>query len=1100
MTDLTATSRNQRRKELFELNIKVWDGIKDSTQSSSNLDSSLKKNTAFIRRLRTSLNADSQKTLLNEIKTLSIEKYLSEVINASVEGIQKCNKTSDVYAATEVISVIHQRFGLMFTVPLLELLLDSFSEANNVNHLMLTAEKEKEREKEKSARVVHQRICLKNMVELWLTGVFVSVAHLDIPNAQLPRFMRKLPTTNTDPTCLLILKYLLSSDIIRFSSVTILVMLIKNFGPVIANIPKKPKFSETAESEEDLGLVRPEIQLKFKTVFSTYTEELKKKTITAFNKVVKKKAANEKAYISTGKILDDREEALEELQEQFEHLQAGLKSLCELLDIEFPEFKEEENDEQEKFITKISANEEELMSVWDDEEQRKFYEELIDLKEHVKLETLGLSTADIANIEANEKKAKTSQVDALEMENIAQELEKMKIDIDIQSDLLESSESKRSQSEEVEEDVEEQDVDVGYIMEEESKSDISGEEVSQFLQRLDTASKRELVDESAVSYCSLHNKRTKNRLVRYLEDASFANQFLIPFYSRFLATLNPYFPEITNDIIDILDNKIRGQNYHNKITKKDNFSNARRRNILFLSELTKFDLVPRHVILHKISTGIKSLDKSTASTIAYYLEGCGRYLAYKRDTAAIMANLLSILQESSSKKLRANEQMIIQQALYYVKPSSGNTLQKTERPIIERYIRKLIYSDLKPTNYETVLKRLRKLDWKDSFTLKALKKVFRKVWRVSVSNIKYLAYFLRMLRFHHPEFVLYIVEQTLEDTRDNLERYSFVYNERIAQAKYLGELYNLKIINSQVIFDVMYTIATLGHPNGRPMPGVDVSIDPRDDFFRVRLILTILDACGSCFKSGSLGAKMSLFLAFLQYYYLTKESPTIDISHHYNNTLKLMRPKIVIHKKLDVAAQELETAVRASFGHDIFSAMETEVDEDMDDFSNANFEANEEDLNNNNNVATLEITSEIDADMEYQDDIRRRAKEEDEQAELEFDREFQQLLNESLGTRKYDKKTNIDLSAPSTKEVEAVLDSATDNSASGKKKKSKNKVAYALVTKKGTKQQFKSISFPKDSEFVVSLIEQKEKSRLEKQQIRDFVLNYNNTLSTPEPN
>lgn len=76
----------------------------DLAKTSASLDSSLKKNTAFIKRIRTSLNADSQSVLLKEINTLSLEKYLSEIIGAAAEGLLKCRVINDIWAAIEVSS------------------------------------------------------------------------------------------------------------------------------------------------------------------------------------------------------------------------------------------------------------------------------------------------------------------------------------------------------------------------------------------------------------------------------------------------------------------------------------------------------------------------------------------------------------------------------------------------------------------------------------------------------------------------------------------------------------------------------------------------------------------------------------------------------------------------------------------------------------------------------------------------------------------------------------------------------------------------------------------------------------------------------------
>jgi regulator of nonsense transcripts 2 len=63
--------------------------IVDPTKFRS-LDSNIKKNTAFIKKCKTSLQADYQTQLLNDINKLSLEKYISEIVGAVIEGMAKC--------------------------------------------------------------------------------------------------------------------------------------------------------------------------------------------------------------------------------------------------------------------------------------------------------------------------------------------------------------------------------------------------------------------------------------------------------------------------------------------------------------------------------------------------------------------------------------------------------------------------------------------------------------------------------------------------------------------------------------------------------------------------------------------------------------------------------------------------------------------------------------------------------------------------------------------------------------------------------------------------------------------------------------------------
>jgi regulator of nonsense transcripts 2 len=54
--------------------------------------------------------------------------------------------------------------------------------------------------------------------------------------------------------------------------------------------------------------------------------------------------------------------------------------------------------------------------------------------------------------------------------------------------------------------------------------------------------------------------------------------------------------------------------------------------------------------------------------------------------------------------------------------------------------------------------------------------------------------------------------------------------------------------------------------NGTPVAGKISMLDMPDDFFRIRLVCTILDTCGVCFDRGSAKKKLEFFLTFFQVY------------------------------------------------------------------------------------------------------------------------------------------------------------------------------------------------------------------------------------------
>jgi len=93
-----------------------------------------------------------------------------------------------------------------------------------------------------------------------------------------------------------------------------------------------------------------------------------------------------------------------------------------------------------------------------------------------------------------------------------------------------------------------------------------------------------------------------------------------------------------------------------------------------------------------------------------------------------------------------------------------------------------------------------------------LHKIFSKPGKVRYGNIHLLAIVLSALYRYHAAFVIGVIDQVIESVTLGLEQNDFRFNQRrIAEVKYLGELYNYRMLEHPVIFDTMYTIMTFGH-------------------------------------------------------------------------------------------------------------------------------------------------------------------------------------------------------------------------------------------------------------------------------------------------
>jgi regulator of nonsense transcripts 2 len=167
----------------------AWLSLLYQKEPSKALESSLKRHTALIKRIRQSIGLDNRDQILKDIETLTLEKYIDEIAGAVPEGIVRCKLEKDVWSATEVrylvdvvartildthiftsqvISALHRRFPTTFTPALVAALASALVPSNKAALATMASE---QREKEESARVARQRPIIRVCAELALVGV-----------------------------------------------------------------------------------------------------------------------------------------------------------------------------------------------------------------------------------------------------------------------------------------------------------------------------------------------------------------------------------------------------------------------------------------------------------------------------------------------------------------------------------------------------------------------------------------------------------------------------------------------------------------------------------------------------------------------------------------------------------------------------------------------------------------------------------------------------------------------------------------------------------------------------------------------------------------
>ncbi|KAI8377492.1 armadillo-type protein [Radiomyces spectabilis] len=1147
-----------------------------------NLDSNIKKNTAFIKKCKTSLAADVKQQLLNDIKKLSLEKFISELATSVMEGMLKCKTTVDVAACIEVLSALHQRFPNTFT-RLLTYNMAKILQPPSKQHLAsLTQE---QREKEEQSRVFRQRTYLRIAVELWLVGVLrkvedgiPSLASASLEGVETQRDgvaglggssstdalkeKKKEEKENDRATTqggfvFRVLKDLympfeqLASDIEQHVNLPLAVSFLKNFGqPVLGIVPRKNQAAAAQHKEEAEGAgadstslaaeesaepvpltadsaITPEQRELFKNLLMAYYRSLEKHLVKEHKYIKNIDCRNREILFTRGELSEESKQKYEKTTKLYEKLLNNTQTLADALNMEMPELPEDEGVTKVSMVTAGPSNtfaegkttvftivyafdnpqESTGNGIWEDDYARKFYEDLPDLR---------ILVPGVFLDSENQRKAE-------EKEGEAENAEKEETPADVTTESPDAAAAKEDEADTMPNDAPVDDdsadaddetllendadinVDPSAIVDEaldadkddsaDNAANVKPTQLAQLdalLARLPTLGNRDLIDSAAVEFCYLNSKAARKRLIKAVLSVPRQRVDLLPYYSRLIAILNQYYPDVGDTVLAALTHEFKGL----QRKKTADLLETRVKNIRFLAELTKFRVTPAHTIFHIFKVALDDFTNQNIDVVCNLLETCGRFLLKAPETGVRMGNMLEIVMRKKNVQHLDNRQaLMVENAYYQANPPDRSAVVEKHRSTMELYLRKLIYTDLNKKSLDRILKQLRKLHWEDPEVVHLLSKLFHKIWKIKYSNIHLMAILASGLNRYHSDFGMKVVDGVVEEIRVGLEQNIFKHNQRrIAVVKYLGELYNYRMVDSPLIFDTLYTIVTFGHDFGRPARERPCPIDAPHDFFRTRLCCTLLDTCGMCFDRGSAKRKLNQFLVFFQMYILSKMKPPMDVDFMVTDTFEMLRPQMHIFASYEEANEEVDRmlleqlkAVQGADGkaqEEGFEDSESESSSDEGEDEDEDVEKDEEEEEDEENDSAM-----ANNDGEEDDVVVLKKKEEQisKEEDEEFEREFSKMMAESIESRKFEKKTAV-LDVPIPMNLRGLQDRRS--AAQEKGKANDGKMAFTLLTRKGNRQQTKIMEVPADSLLAVTTRSKQEAEREEQQHLKQLVLNY----------
>lgn len=1097
--------RLQQKNHLRAMNISASENRPDEPYFSK-LDSSLRRNTAFVKKLR-NLTESQKDSLTRDIQSLNLSKYIGEAAAALTEAKLKM---SDINCAILICSLLHQRYA-DFSSCLME---------NWQKYLLFKKD-------EKIANLSKYRVDLRFFAELVSVGLFTEKEGLPVLANQL--------------------SILVNSDKEEHNNLSIISSFCKHCGDdYVGIVPRRYRILAEKHNLEIArsNMLPPERQKACRHLLKEYYTTLCKHLKKLHKELKTIERQNRKILQTKGELSNERKENYEAAIINYQKLQQNTHTLADLLDEDIPDLPEEElkpDSEGAMFdifnpLKNAEFQYEGDTSLFEDEDTRTFYETLPDLRSLIP--GILYKESEHASSKDETKEDETGleeDIETLKIEDIETEMEFEQKDLPVEPVLKEES-KERQKEEDIEEELDmippdmEDEGDTGHLMKAQFDS---------FLQSLPNCVNRELIDKNAVDFCMNFNTKTnRKKLVRALFTVHRTRYDLLPFYSRLVATLHPCMPDVANDLVHLLKGDFR---WH--VRKKDQINiESKLKTVRFIGELVKFKMFPKTETLFCLKLLLFDFTHHNIEMACALLETCGRYLYRQMDFHHRTKVYLEVMmRKKAALHLDSRYTTMIENAYYYSNPPEVPQMVKKIRPPIHEYIRKLLYKDLSKVTTEKVLRQMRKLNWDDHEVAFYATKCLTAVWNIRYNSIHCAANLLAGLAPYHELVAIQVVDGILEDIRIGMEINHPKYNQRrVSAIKYLGELYNYRMVESSVIFKVLYSFITFGISLEE---NVASPLDHPEHLFRIRLVCVLLDTCGQYFDKGSSKKKLDYFLIYFQrYYWFKKKLPLwtedrpfpVDVDNLVTDTIEAVRPKLKLFDSIEdayKAVNDLEREMKPKLA-EVLPIIETgdEVDTNgLEDYAFSSITESDEELSQSlsqtNNDENL-VESETSQDEQSQSRTGSQVHEGDDYANSTHSEEEEEDLLESAGEDEtedqvtvltggpkhikctededflsaFDKMMADNLQARSQESLKVPqLDIAVPMHLRGQVRKqfsySQNNIdtindtiKFVLMTKKGNKQQYTNLNVPISTEFAAKFKERERAERAEKEQMKQVVL------------
>ncbi|KAK9868805.1 hypothetical protein WJX84_002149 [Apatococcus fuscideae] len=841
------------------------------------LDSSVKRNTGFIKKLR-QLSEENFKPLLDELAKLNQTRYVAEVVSAIADAPLRGR---DIDGAIQICSLLHQRYS-------------DFGE-----HLVAALTKSITGRDEAKDALQYKRTRLKILADLLVTGIYRDYSILIDTLRHVAAVNFKADWAGSQSSMLLL------SSFARHVSDELLGITSKGLRPFLADaqpvsLQAKQPDDSLAQLVADSKALSTELhhhppvphavqQQLIKILLDAYAS-----ASAAFEGYKQTLIRREETYLriinSRGDLSEHHVTTQEAERSTAEAMQKNIASLADALGKPVPILPPAviQQTATASSVDILTGKEEDaaLSGPFEDEESRLFYESLPDLRAVVPGVLLG---------NQNVSESKPDEDTSTEMADTEESPSPHASQEDAPDDVLEPQPSAADMEESGEAEPEPE---ANTPAERQA-----GQRMLELIKRLSQTRSAKACDDWCLAFCDINSKASRNRLVRELTDVSPMKMALLPFYARITATLSQIFTSIRDGVQAGLERSFR----YYKARKDSDLRNVERRavNARYLSELVKFRSMPFGSFFVLLKSLLDDFAQSNVETAATLVEAAGRFLYSLPETRVRMSNMLEVMQRLKiAKNLNIRQAMLVENAYYICRPPDRPTIEKRERTPLQQYMRHLVHDQLTQDDTKQILRKLRRLPWAENepYLIRCL--LSASTGRYSLAPV--LASLTAGLSRYHPSLRTGVIDSLLEEVRSGMEEpHLGTYQRRMGHIVLLGEMYNYKLVDSRIIFDTLHLFLWYGNDNAEEA----AVLDPPSDFFRTRLVCGLLRTCGMFFSRGSAASRLDRFLIFFQRYLLSKAPAPLEVTFEVQDLFTLLRPemqRLLTLEEACVAAAALE--------------------------------------------------------------------------------------------------------------------------------------------------------------------------------------------------